>query len=57
MVFGDLDDPDSPIQKKISKSVNLLQSKETNPKVSYIVPGNLLKPIEKRVIENPKMER
>ncbi len=54
MIFGDLDDPNSPIQKKFCKSVPLLSSEGTHPKVSYIVPENLLEQIERRVIENPK---
>jgi len=57
MIFGDLDDPDSPIRKNISEAVQILASKGTNPKVSYIVPSDVLKSIEQRVIENPKMER
>lgn len=57
MIFGDLDDPNSPIREKLWKSVQLLASKGANPKVSYIVPRNLLKQIERRVVENPKMVR
>ena len=56
-IFGDLDDPNSPIREKLWKSEQLLASEGTNPKVSYIVPRNLLKQIERRVIENPKMVR
>jgi len=55
--FGDLDDPESPIQKKLVQSVQLLSSKGTYPKVSYIVPKNILKQAEKRVIENPDMAK
>jgi phenylacetyl-CoA:acceptor oxidoreductase subunit 1 len=57
MVFGDLDNPNSAIRKNLWKSIQLLSSKGTGPKVSYIVPGNILKPTERRVIENPKMTR
>jgi Fe-S-cluster-containing dehydrogenase component len=55
MTFGDLDDPASPIRKKLVQSVQLLPSKGTSPKVSYIVPKNLLKQAEKKVTENPPM--
>jgi Fe-S-cluster-containing dehydrogenase component len=55
--FGDLDDPASPIRKKLFQSIQLLSSKGTYPKVSYIVPKNILKQAEKRVIENPNMAK
>ena len=57
MVFGDLDDPNSPIREKLWRSEQLLASKGTQPKVSYIFPQNMSKQIEQRVLENPKMER
>jgi Fe-S-cluster-containing dehydrogenase component len=57
MIFGDLDDPNSGIGKRLTKSVQLLSSKRTNPKVSYVVCINLLKQIEQRIMENPKMVR
>jgi Fe-S-cluster-containing dehydrogenase component len=57
MIFGDLDDPQSPIHGKLSTSVELLSSEGAKPKVFYMVPGNLLKEIEQRVMENPHMER
>jgi molybdopterin-containing oxidoreductase family iron-sulfur binding subunit len=57
MVFGDLDDPDSPIQKKLRRSHPLLASEGTVPKVSYIFPENTSKQIEERIIENPRMLR
>jgi len=53
--FGDLDDPASLIRKKLVQSVQLLPSKGTAPKVSYIVPRNVLKQAEKKVIDNPTM--
>ena len=57
MVFGDLDDPKSPIREKLWRSEQLLASQETQPKVSYIFPQNTSKQIEQRVMENPRMER
>ena len=57
MTFGDLDDPESPIQKKLRRSVQLLSSEGTNPKISYVMPHELLEQIEQRVIGNPRMER
>lgn len=57
MVFGDLDDPSSPIHKKLPKSIPFLESKGTIPKVSYIIPRNLSKQIERRIIEDPNMVR
>lgn len=57
MVFGDLNDPGSPIQEKLGKSQPLLASEGTEAKVFYLSPENTFKQIEQRVIENPKMMR
>jgi Fe-S-cluster-containing dehydrogenase component len=57
MIFGDLDDPKSAIAKKLGKSVTLLSSEGTRPKVRYICGENLLKTIERRIRKNPKMVR
>jgi Fe-S-cluster-containing dehydrogenase component len=57
MIFGDLDDPNSLIHKKLSKSVPLLSSEGTQPKVRYFFSDNLLKAIETRIRKNPKMMR
>jgi molybdopterin-containing oxidoreductase family iron-sulfur binding subunit len=57
MIFGDLDDPGSPIQEKIERTKHLLASEGTNPKVSYIVPDELWDQLEQRVRENPRMLR
>jgi len=55
LIFGDLDGPNSLIRKYLWKSVQLLQSKGTNPKISYIFLKNIVKKAEQRIIENPKM--
>jgi dimethyl sulfoxide reductase iron-sulfur subunit len=55
--FGDLDDPASPIRKKLVLSMQLLPSKGTQPKVSYIVPKHILKQAEKKVAEKPNMAK
>jgi Fe-S-cluster-containing dehydrogenase component len=55
MIFGDLDDPNSLIHKKLSKSVQLLAAEGTQPKVRYIFSDNLLEEIETRIRKNPKM--
>ncbi len=55
MVFGDLDDPDSPIREKLLRSEPLLPSKGTDPKIFYIFPRNASKEAEERVIKNPRM--
>jgi len=57
MIFGDLDDPNSPIHKKLPKSEQFLKSEGTNPKVFYLVPRDLSKQIERRIVENPTMGR
>ena len=57
MIFGDLDDSNSLIHKKLSKSVQLLAAEGTHPKVSYIFSYNLLKEIETRIRKNPNMVR
>lgn len=51
LIFGDLDDPKSPIRKKLWQSRQLLSEKGTRPKVSYIVPKNLVRSSEKRILE------
>jgi Fe-S-cluster-containing dehydrogenase component len=51
LIFGDLDNPKSPIRKKLWQSKQLLAEKGTNPKVSYIVPKNLVRSSEKRILE------
>ncbi|MBW2137867.1 MAG: 4Fe-4S dicluster domain-containing protein [Deltaproteobacteria bacterium] len=56
MLFGDLDDPNSSMQKKLRKSEQLLASQGTQPKVSYIFPKNTWKQVEHRIAENPRME-
>ena len=57
MVFGDLDDPESPIREKFRRSRPLLSSEGTNPKISYIVPENMWEQLEQRIKENPRMVR
>jgi Fe-S-cluster-containing dehydrogenase component len=57
MIFGDLDDPGSPIRRQLWKSEQLLVSRGNNPKVSYIIPENVSRFIEERILENPKMVR
>ena len=55
MIFGDLDDPESPIREKFSRSEQLLALRETQPKVTYIVPKGLLKRLEEKITKNPTM--
>jgi molybdopterin-containing oxidoreductase family iron-sulfur binding subunit len=57
MIFGDLDDPNNSIAKKLDKSAMLLAVEGTNPKVRYILSENLIKDIEMRIRKNPKMVR
>jgi Fe-S-cluster-containing dehydrogenase component len=57
MVFGDLDDPESPIREKFRRSRPLLSSEGTNPKISYIVPEGMWEQLEQRIKENPRMVR
>ena len=57
MIFGDLDDPESPIREKFRRSKQLLSSEGTNPKVSYIVPEDMWEQLEQRITENPRMVR
>jgi Fe-S-cluster-containing dehydrogenase component len=56
LIFGDLEDPNSLIRRELWKSVQLLQSKVTNPKISYIFSKNIMKKAEQRIIENPNMK-
>ena len=51
LTFGDLDDSDSPIAKKVRQSEPLLSHEGTNPRVSYIIPANISKQIERRALE------
>jgi molybdopterin-containing oxidoreductase family iron-sulfur binding subunit len=55
MIFGDRDDPNRLIHKKLGKSVPLLAAEGTHPKVGYICNKKLLKEIEARIRKNPKM--
>ncbi|MBW1804354.1 MAG: 4Fe-4S dicluster domain-containing protein [Deltaproteobacteria bacterium] len=57
MIFYDLDNPGEAMQEKLGKSEKLLASEEAHPKVSYIVPENLLNQIDQRIRDNPKMVR
>lgn len=57
MTFGDLDDPESPVRKKLWRSRQLLAGEKVAPKVSYIVPENFTEVLEKRIMKNPRMER
>ena len=57
MIFGDCDDPDSLIHKKLGQSAPLLAAEGTHPKIRYICSDNLLKEIEARIRKNPKMAR
>ena len=52
LIFGDLDDPKSPIHKKLWQSKQLLADKGTHPKVSYIVPKNAFRSSEKLILES-----
>lgn len=51
IIFGDLDDPESPIRKKLRESKQLLVSEGTHPKVSFIAPKNIIKLVEGKVAE------
>ena len=57
MIFGDLDDPESPVREKLWKSEELLRELHTCPKVFYMIPKNFSKTLEERVKRNPRMER
>ncbi|MBN2033602.1 MAG: 4Fe-4S dicluster domain-containing protein [Deltaproteobacteria bacterium] len=57
MTFGDLNDPVAPIRAKISRAEQLLESQKAGPKVFYVIPKNLSKPLEERIVKNPRMDR
>ena len=48
LIFGDLDDPKSPIRQRLWQSRQLLADLGTHPKVSYIAPKNDFRPSEQR---------
>lgn len=52
LIFGDLDDAQSPIRKRLWQSRQLLAEQGTHPKVSYITPKNAFRPSEQRILEN-----
>jgi molybdopterin-containing oxidoreductase family iron-sulfur binding subunit len=52
LIFGDLDDSQSPIRKRLWQSKQLLADQGTHPKVSYITPKNDFRPSEQRILEN-----
>lgn len=55
MIFGDLDDPESSVREKLGRSTKLLVGKNTDSKVTYIIPPSFAQELEKRIVENPKM--
>jgi len=57
LMCGDLDDSDSPVARKLSRSAPLLSSEGTRPKVNYISAENLIPAIDKRIKKNPGMQR
>jgi Fe-S-cluster-containing dehydrogenase component len=57
LIFGDLDDPNSPIRKNLWQSTQLLAEIGADPKVSYITPMNLSKKVGQRITDNPGMVR
>jgi Fe-S-cluster-containing dehydrogenase component len=57
MIFYDLDNAGELMQEKLEKSEQLLASEGAKPKVSYVIPMNLLDRIDQRVKENPRMDR
>ena len=57
MIFGDLNDPASPIRAKLWKAEQLLESEKADPKVFYVIPKNLSRPLEERIVNNPHMDR
>ncbi|MBN1105530.1 MAG: 4Fe-4S dicluster domain-containing protein [Deltaproteobacteria bacterium] len=57
MIFGDLNDPGSPIRAKIWQAGQLLESEKANPKVFYVIPKNLSRLLEERIVNNPQMDR
>ncbi|MGD2039128.1 MAG: 4Fe-4S dicluster domain-containing protein [Desulfobacterales bacterium] len=57
MIFGNYDDSDSLIHKKVGKSIPLLAAEGTHPQVRYLCSDSLLEEIETRIRKNPKMAR
>lgn len=55
MVFGDLDDPASPINQKLEGSEPLKASAGTGPKVTYLFPSGQKSFVEKAVTDDPRM--
>ncbi|RJR50640.1 MAG: 4Fe-4S dicluster domain-containing protein [Desulfobacteraceae bacterium] len=51
LIFGDLDDPQSGIRKKLWQSNQLLADQGTHPKVSYIARKSMLKSSEQRITD------
>jgi dimethyl sulfoxide reductase iron-sulfur subunit len=52
LIFGDLDDPKSAIRKRLWQSKQLLADQGTHPKVSFIIPRNLVKSSEQQIVES-----
>lgn len=55
MVFGDWDDPDSPINTMSKTTEPLHASAGTAPKVRYVFPEGLKEPIESELAADPRM--
>jgi molybdopterin-containing oxidoreductase family iron-sulfur binding subunit len=57
LIFGDLNDPDSPVRARLWQAEQLLEYKKADPKVFYVIPKNVSKPLEERVAKRPQMDR
>jgi len=57
MIFGDLDDPHSPIRGKFPESRPLLAFEGTRPGVFYLNSGRLHNQLEQRIQERPELEK
>jgi molybdopterin-containing oxidoreductase family iron-sulfur binding subunit len=55
MVFGDLDDTQSPIREKRERSQAMHTEAGSKPKVTYLFPPGLREFVEERVGDNPHM--
>jgi molybdopterin-containing oxidoreductase family iron-sulfur binding subunit len=55
MIFGDIDDPQSPVGKRVRESEPLLPQEKTNPKVSYLASKSIIELIENKALEKLKL--
>lgn len=57
MIFGDFNDPESPVSIKGREAEKLLEDRKTNPGILYMIPEKISGLLRERIEKNPRMDR